>query len=544
MNNIILKLRQFIEKFQGNNLGSYLVLVNVLLLFFGIIFSNTGLLPFKNTGDFIFFAILGLMFALYRPGWAFLFFVGTIVLENINVASVGLGFAIRPYQLFGILTIIAFAFLFFRKRIGFPLPKFIWVDWLVLAFVFFSFTSSFFSNQKGGSLKYSIVIAFFAALYFLIKIYIQSFSDAKKIIPFFLGSSMAVILYAIWQNVRFEKGLASFEVMPGRPNATFTEADWLGMFLAFVIAVIYSIIFYAIKKHQKNEGNSISNSKNLSLTTCFLFLVFTYIAIIITASRSAWLGAIFVTLVFLKIILTNGQWNISVWQWKTFSKIFASIVLTIGLSWLIISIFNLTRFDFLGRIQSTAGFQKITIACQNPKNIPPKTIQSVEELSQYECEHIDLEEIDNKKREGKVIAEILRPDPNVNIRGEIYQKSLQIIKSNFVLGIGWGSIPVTLGSDEKGTEFNSSNIFLEVWLGSGIFGLIAFVSIFAYILIYSIKNVLQNDAEKKIASIFVLLGFVSIIIPNLFNSGLFLGMLWLYIGVSVALLNSLNKKIQ
>ncbi|EKE16308.1 MAG: hypothetical protein ACD_11C00020G0013 [uncultured bacterium] len=533
MSDITSKLRQFIEKFQGNNVSLYLILVNVLLLFFAIIFFAVGLLPFKNTGDFIFFAVLAFLFALYRPGWAFLFFIGAIALENINVAPIVLGISIRPYQLFGALTIFAFSYLFLKKKIGFSLPKFIWIDWMIFAFVVFSFLSSFSSNHRGASLKHSIILASFAVFYFLIRIYVQSFSDAKKIFPFFLSSSLVVMLYAIWQNIRFEKGLFSFEVMAGRPNATFTEADWLGMYLTLVIAVIYATIFYITKKY--SEGR-------MFLAVSYLFLVLAYVALIITVSRSAWIGVAFITLVFLKIALTDGAWNFSVWQWKIFFKHLGLIVLALGLSLVIVYMFNLTRFGFLNRIQSATGLQKITVACQNSQNTPPEIIQNIEELSQYGCEHIDLEEIDEKEREGKIIREISRPDPNVNIRQEIYKKSLQTIKNNPVLGIGWGSIPVVLGEDEKGTAFNSSNIFLEVWLGSGIFGLLAFISVFGYIFVVSVKNILGNNGENKIAATFALLGFFAIIIPNLFNSGLFLGVFWLYLGISIALLSDLNKK--
>ncbi|HHE45995.1 MAG TPA: hypothetical protein ENL05_01465, partial [Candidatus Moranbacteria bacterium] len=120
---------------------NYLVLANILLVFFLILLSNLGILPFKNWGDFSFFTLITFIFALYRPSWAFLFFIGTIMLENIDLAPKNLGLTIRPYQFIGALTILAVLARLALKRLDFNLPKINWQDKAVAIFTATGFIS-------------------------------------------------------------------------------------------------------------------------------------------------------------------------------------------------------------------------------------------------------------------------------------------------------------------------------------------------------------------------------------------------------------------
>lgn len=526
-------MRTFINNFINRyfRIRSYLITANVLVVLFLILFSNYSVLPLKSTGDFIFFSVLFLIFALYRPGWSFLFFVGTIVLENINIAPESLGIAIRPFQFFGALTILAVMIRWAIGKLNFKLARLSWPDYAVAIFVISSFVSSILSVDKAESLKQSIVLLSFALLYFLVRTYVQSLEDLKKIIPFFLSSSVVVVLYGIWQNFQFMRGGNSFEAMPGRPNSTFAEADWLGIFLVFLSAVVYALL-YCIQKSD-SYAESESRGINIKLFLIWIFLLFIYTLLIITVSRSAWLGALAITALFLIIILTNFSVKISNWQWKEFAKNLALIVIIFAVSILSVKSFNLTSFELLNRVQSAGtGLQEITVSCDGDMYSPPGTIKDTEELSQYECRHINLEEIESERDKGKLVTTVYREDPNVNIRSEIYSKSWNEIKKHPVLGIGWGSISRIFGADQLGNNLNSSNIFLEVWLGSGIIGLVALVIILAYILFRSIVDI-RRDNDLKLYGIFLVLALTSLIIPNLFNAGIFLGILWLFIGSSV-----------
>lgn len=558
-----------LEKFfsEGfNATKTYLIGANIVLVIFAVWFSNVGLLPFKNIGDFAFFALLVLILGLYRPGWTFLFFVGTLALENINIAPESLAVALRPYQFFGFITIIALMVQFFSKRMAFSLPKFRWHDALVVLFVVGGFLSALGAVDKGTSFKQSLIALSFAGLYFLVRIYIQSFEDLKRTMPFFLNSGLIVSAYAIWQNVRFLNGKDSFEVMPGRPNATFTEADWLGMYLVFLLAVLFAMLYELIKKssvisHQSSnqqiakmdpmtDDRLLMTQDNIRRALLYVFLVLIFTTLILTVSRSAWIGAVVAVVVFLKFVLLvklaetgNGAKNnwqkflemfkLNLWQWRNAGIQFLFVAVAFG-GGLLISM-PLTRFEIANRAVSTGGLQKITIACTTGAVDVPVEIRNVSELAQYGCRHIDLEEIEKEKNAGSVVLEVSRPDPNVNIRAEIYKKAIAEIKAHPILGIGWGSIGAILGNDERGAGLNASNIFLEVWLGSGLLGFLSLVILLGYILIASIWKFIGGSG-KIVPIVFVIIGWTAIVFPNLFNSGIFLGFIWAYLGIAVSLL--------
>jgi hypothetical protein len=524
---------------EGNMTKYYLILANIVLVVFAIWFSNAGLLPFKNAGDFAFFAILALILGLYRPGWTFLFFIGTLALENVNLVPKEFGLALRPYQFFGFITIIALLVQAISKRLAFPLPKFRWQDSLLVIFAVAGFLSATGALNKGVSFKQSLIALSFVVLYFLTRVYVQSLEDAKRVLPFFLSSGFVIALYAVWQNLRFLAEKNSFEVMLGRPNGTFTEPDWLGIYLVFLLAMMLVVIFYQSRKV------SILN---------YVLLVLIFVPLILTVARSAWLGAAFAMLVFLKFILlsryveygdkTKGGWQklweilkIQNWQWKKTGVQLCCVLAALGISLLLVVALPLTKFQLANRAVSTGGLQKITIACPSNAVLETgKTIKNIDEIKP--CRHINLEDINAEKAAGNVVLEISRPDPNVNIRAEIYQKAWQQIKENPILGIGWGNISQVLGTDERGAGLNASNIFLEVWLGAGLMGALALVLLLGYILVFSMGAFLSstNEYRNGTAIAFVMLGWAAVVIPNLFNSGIFLGFVWVYLGVAVGLL--------
>ena len=370
--------------------------------------------------------------------------------------------------------------------------------------------------------------------------------------PFFLSSALVVLIYGIWQNLMFNFGANSFEVMPGRPNATFTEPDWLGIYVVFLLAVFLITIYSESKKTgiydyqtaSPSDGFTISKqilNYKLQITKNISLVTLTFMVLILTVSRSAWLGAAFVTIGFLKIMLTNGSLKISDWNWKKFFHALQFLAVAIICSVVVVYIFGLTKFQLFNRAVSTGGLQKITIACQSGLgDIVPEKINSIEDLANYNCRHINLEDIWKERDLGFEIREVYRPDPNVNIRSEIYKKSFEQIENNPVLGIGWGSIGKILGIDERGASLNASNIFLEVWLGSGIIGFLSFVILLGYIFVVSAKEFLNRKNEDKTIPSFVVLGWAAIVIPNLFNSGIFLGFVWIYLAIAISLINNKN----
>lgn len=259
-----------------------------------------------------------------------------------------------------------------------------------------------------------------------------------------------------------------------------------------------------------------------------------YVVLILTVSRSAWLGAFVSLAVFLLVIFTDLR--IRNWKWKETIRMKLIIVPSLAVAIAIVYIFHLTNFQLFNRIQSTGtGLQKITISCQPCLDCTPvlDTIDDIGRLYVYDCKHINLEDIEKEKSLGNTVKEIYRKDPNVNTRKIIYEKSWEQIKNHPVLGIGWGGINSVLGKDERGAGLNSSNIFLEVWLGAGIAGFLAFVIFWFYIIFNAAKNFyFSEDISQKSIFLFIITVWFGLTICNLFNAGILLGFLWVYMGIA------------
>jgi O-antigen ligase len=79
-------------------------------------------------------------------------------------------------------------------------------------------------------------------------------------------------------------------------------------------------------------------------------------------------------------------------------------------------------------------------------------------------------------------------------------------------------------------DLNSSNIFLEVWLGAGILGFASFLIMVSYILVEGIrKYYFAKTSRENFFGLFIIISWFAIIIPNSFNAGIFLGFLWLWL---------------
>lgn len=315
--------------------------------------------------------------------------------------------------------------------------------------------------------------------------------------------------------------------MIGRPNATFSEADWLGLFVVLALGVGYTAVSIGILLLRKKD----QFVRALSLAGSFVYITLLYTVLILTVARSAWLGAFTLTLFFIA-----GVFFFGVSPLRLMVRRAALFTATIGVSFIvatqIVSFFDLSPFQFLNRIQSTgSGLQKITVSCQSAIQLP-ETIETVEMLGSFGCRHIPLEAIEEELKAGRVIGEVSRPDPNVAIRREIYGKVWEVLKQEPIFGIGFGSIASVLGTDERGSGLNASNIFLEVWLGSGLLGLIVFVA-WLGLMSYAPFRWYQKteDDRERLFALFLGAVLMGLIIVNLFNSGLLLGFFFLFLAL-------------
>lgn len=525
------------------------LLVSLALIILGIL----SLIPFNLVVfALLFLALLSL--ALRWPRQIFWLFVILLPLETIIVSPEQISFSLRPFQLVGGVLIIATIILWLIGKLNFSLlsfkkiclvckikdkkacekipadKAFNFLDKLVFLLPFISLLGIINAPDKGGAFKQSIIMFSFVILYWLARNYLQTKKQKLEALWFFLIGSLPVIFFGIYQAVAQKMGWQSFQVMIGRVNSTFTEPDWLGIYLVFLVAIVLwlKIVVKKFRKEIMVGTWSLEKSGSWFLNGYLFLLLF---AVLLTVSRSAWLGVVAVVIVYFAL---------EYWIVKKFSIVAKSalaIIVILIISLAAVQFSGLSSFHFGNRAASSlSGQQKITISCVRETKVPTE-IENINALKEYNCQHINLEDIETQQAMGMTVKEVYRPDPNVNIRKNIYQKTWQEIKSNFWFGQGLGSSSVILGIDGRGAGLNSSNIFLEVWLSMGVLGLIAFVAIFFMPLMDAAKNICcqkKDDLEKIFYALFVILTFVAFFIPNLFNAGLFLGFFWVWLAVIVS----------
>jgi hypothetical protein len=299
-------------------------------------------------------------------------------------------------------------------------------------------------------------------------------------------------------------------VMEGRPNSTFFEADWLGLFAALVVLASTAGLWYSLRQRR--------SKRDIKMLIFSLFFFFTASSVLIlTVARSAWLavavgGAI---LFFGGVYFVNKGW----WKRKLLLKMTLTSSLCFGVASLFVVATGLTRFDISDRLTSTAtGEQRITVSCVTT-TVLPETISSVQVLESYQCRHIRLEEKESEQASGRVIQEVYREDPNFNTRSAIYQKTFTLIQAHPLVGIGGGNSPSVLGVDAQGAGLNASNLFLETWLSAGLLGLVALTFVFGLLFVALIKEVCKGS-EKHLLGLALLF---TLIVFNLFNAGMLLG---------------------
>lgn len=480
----------------------------------GVVLTWLGLIHFLpfSLGYFIFYTILLFLAALARPNWMFLLFLALLPIEIVSVMPEGIGFSLRPYQWVGGILGVAVAFRLLTRSFRFV---FHWTIYDTLLLVFLGGTALSGLLSGGQALKQTVVIGSFLFLYFLSRIFLRSWNEVKPALLFFGASATGVLLWSVVQNILFLGDMNSWAVMPGRPNGTLLEPDWLGLFLLFLLAPTLLVL-----KERLGDAASF-----WLIFWPWLGLVGIFVVLLLSVSRSAWLGALGLTCFFTAFAFWERR-SLDFRSVLTFGRYGA---IAFGLALLLVEAVPLTRFELLNRAESTASqLQEITIACDGVA-VPPKQIERVEDLAQYDCEHILLEEKETRRAAGALVTTTMRPDPNVNIRKQIYQTSWKAIQEHPVLGIGWGNIGPKLGVDERGASYNASNLWLEVWLGGGLIALLALLTFVGFALLSCFLAWRRGDESLRALTLAaLLLGFL---LFNFFNTGLLLGFVWVWLAL-------------
>lgn len=507
----------FFSRFGMTPLALLLLLSAALLSVALPVADLTGILPIGVVPFLGLFVLLS-TFATYRPGWVFLFLVTILPFETVSLAPEAFPADIRPYQL---LTVAVFAGLgirvFFRREVP-GRPKFGLADALLALVPIGAFLSATNAPDSGGAFRLAVILLSFYGIYLLFRLYVRSSEDVGRIFPFVILSVAVTAVVAITQNIVHLSGTGSCEVMPGRPNAFFAEPDWLGMFLVSSFALLMSS-GYLIVSRSDSFRHAVRTRR-----TALLYLTFSLVltALILSVSRSAWLGASATLVVALLLVaMIRSAKGTAFLATLPLAAFLAALSSTLAVP--------LTDFDLSGRAGSIgSGRQTVTVSCFEETALPDR-VATVEELTPLGCRHIDLEEIPAEIADGRFITEIERDDPNVSIRKNIYGRSLSMAMEHPLLGAGWGTVTSSLGTDGRGAGLNASNVFLEVWLGSGfagLFGLVGFLFLLAF------RAFADFRVSKGVFPLFLLSSFAGLVVFDLFNSGILLGFFWALLGIA------------
>jgi len=530
----------------------FISFVSVVLSFGLLLFGITQMQQFV----FYLLLIVGFILAAMNPRLLLWLFLAMVPLEIVIVSPDWMPISLRPYQLFGVLAILAVIFGWWTGKLDFKLLSFRKIcllcaigknkkckvdagqkefglfDRIVFFLPIFAFLSLINSPQPGLSLRLAIILVSFEALYWLVRNYTQNRHDLFEALWFFAIGTIVALLFGFYQGLANKLGIPSFGVFAERVNGTFTEPDWFGMFLAILASIILWFRLMLLGRKDDTMIGQMPVVKVLKWASAGdLFLIFSLI--LLTVSRSSWLGLIAVLGIYI-LLVGKCTKKVKLKISKTSSEALVLIVVA-ALAVVFIWGTGLSKFHFFNRAASSvSGEQLITISCQKNSQVPDR-INSTDELMQYGCMFIDLEQIETEKSNGREVRQVLRPDPNVNIRKEIYSRSWKEIKKHPVLGQGLGTSGLVLGTDENGSAYNASNIFLETWLSLGFGGLLSLVLFFAYPLYWCAKNLWEN--KRKLESSFILLTAFAVLVPNLFNSGLLLGVFWVWLAAVGSVMN-------
>ena len=531
----------------------------------GLIFSSLiiasfllGWTPF-SVPVFVIVALLFFLFSFQNARTVFWLFLIFLPLEIVVISPSEIPFSLRPFQLTGVILIVVVAFLLFFKKEKSKLSffdrrikngRFSFYDGLVFSFPVFSLLGMINSGNQVASLKQSIILFSFVALYFLARIFLQTKKDQLKAVWFFLIGSTPVLVFGIYQSVAYRLEWKSFQTMNGRVNATFTEPDWLGIYIVVLASIIFwlkAVVYKSEDKEKEAQSLFLSYEKmmigrwrmmtivKVALNKSLFLLIF---VLLLTVARSDWIGFFMVTFLYLVILFWSQRKSNLMLVLKEIVFEGALVVVLFLFSIAIIELTDVSTFHLGNRaVSSISGEQRITVSCKK-NSLVPRHISSVDELRRFSCKHIDLEEINLEKEQGREVKTVLRPDPNVEIRKETYQKTWTEIKKHPFFGQGIGSSGELLGKDDRGFSLNASNIFLETWLSMGLGGLAILILLFVLPFFQAAKNIFYDNQKKFGFSVFVVLGTSSLFIPNFFNSGLFLGFFWILLAVVGLILNN------
>lgn len=140
----------------------------------------------------------------------------------------------------------------------------------------------------------------------------------------------------------------------------------------------------------------------------------------------------------------------------------------------------------------------------------------------------------------------MRSDSSNSFRFNVYNSCLNMLKDNWLLGIGVGNqnfreiygLYMKTGFD----ALSAYNIYLELAVESGIFALISFLSFVFINLINSIKYILKNNLENSLLVLIALLSIIGILFHGFVDTVFFRPQIQFIFWIMIAIIRILCKK--
>jgi len=508
----------------NKNLSRIIPLLTICLTALFSVLYATGWTSWSGAASFCAVAV-SLIIGLFRPQASFWCMIAFLPLEMLNILPESAPFHLRFYQLFAVSAALGYSVQFVRGKVTYKAVRFVWQDAALFVFAACSVAGAIFSGES-EAIRLSIIVMSFLLVYGISRLFVRSLEDIELAAIHFFGAFFITVMVGIWQNWAFMHGGNHGELMPGRPNGVFPEADWFGIYMTLGIALALAFLLFVF------EQTGYGRRRILQALTLHEIIFFGSMGLILSVARSAWLGAVVAFGLFFSAVF----FRYGVRRWFGSISFSARRVATVVFAFLFavsfVKVLHLTPFHLSNRLESSGtGLQKITVSCEHAVQLPD-AISSLEDLEIYDCRHIPIEQITSEMQSGHFVFEVDRPDPNVSVRFRLWEESVRVIWERPWFGSGWGEIGRRLGADENGHIFNASNIFLEVWIGSGVFGFVAFCSVILSVGVAGIRLALRK--ETRVAGAGILVVAAAVIVPNVFNSGHLVGFFWVWMGISVA----------
>ena len=109
---------------------------------------------------------------------------------------------------------------------------------------------------------------------------------------------------------------------------------------------------------------------------------------------------------------------------------------------------------------------------------------------------------------------------SVYIRTEFFQDAFKLISKNWLFGVGGGGWEVLHYGVQESYYISRAvhNHYLEVFVGSGIFGFLAFTSTIILSFFYILRGILRNDnSQKRIVLAGLLSGFIALVVHSVID---------------------------